>query len=55
MKEPVLVRMHSECLTVMLGSLRCDCRGQLEAALRRIEQEGEGVLVYCDRRAGASV
>ncbi len=47
MKEPVLVRMHSECLTGdAFGSLRCDCRGQLEAALRRIEQEGEGVLVY---------
>ena len=46
-KEPVLVRMHSECLTGdAFGSLRCDCRPQLEAALSRIEQEGEGVVVY---------
>ena len=45
--EPVLVRMHSECLTGdAFGSLRCDCRPQLEAALCRIEQEGEGVVVY---------
>ncbi len=47
LKEPVLVRMHSECLTGdAFGSLRCDCRPQLEAALQRIEQEGEGVVVY---------
>jgi len=45
--EPVLVRMHSECLTGdAFGSLRCDCRPQLEAALSRIEKEGEGVVVY---------
>ena len=45
--DPVLVRVHSECLTGdAFGSLRCDCRPQLEAALRRIEQEGEGVVVY---------
>ncbi len=44
---PVLVRVHSECLTGdAFGSLRCDCRPQLEAALRMIEQEGEGVVVY---------
>ena len=47
LKEPVLVRMHSECLTGdAFGSLRCDCRPQLEAALSRISQEGEGVVVY---------
>ncbi len=47
LNEPVLVRMHSECLTGdAFGSLRCDCRPQLEAGLARIEQEGEGVLVY---------
>ncbi len=47
LKEPVLVRMHSECLTGdAFGSLRCDCRPQLEAALSRIEKEGEGVVVY---------
>lgn len=43
----VLVRVHSECLTGdAFGSLRCDCRPQLEAALRMIEAEGEGVVVY---------
>lgn len=45
--EPALVRVHSQCLTGdMLGSLRCDCRGQLAAALRQIEKSGHGVLVY---------
>lgn len=45
--EPVLVRMHSECLTGdALGSLRCDCRGQLGAALRQIEKAGRGALLY---------
>ena len=44
---PVLVRVHSECLTGdAFGSLRCDCRPQLEAALSMIEQAGEGVVVY---------
>lgn len=44
---PVLVRVHSECLTGdALGSIRCDCRGQLGAALRQIEKEGCGVLLY---------
>ena len=39
--------MHSECLTGdAFGSLRCDCRPQLEAALSRIEKEEEGVVVY---------
>ncbi len=47
LKEPVLVRMHSECLTGdAFGSLRCDCRPQLEAALSQINKEGEGVVVY---------
>ncbi|MBR4742000.1 MAG: bifunctional 3,4-dihydroxy-2-butanone-4-phosphate synthase/GTP cyclohydrolase II [Desulfovibrio sp.] len=45
--EPVLVRVHSQCLTGdALGSLRCDCRGQLAAALRQIEKEGRGALIY---------
>ncbi|MCX5933086.1 MAG: bifunctional 3,4-dihydroxy-2-butanone-4-phosphate synthase/GTP cyclohydrolase II [Cyanobacteria bacterium] len=45
--SPVLVRVHSECLTGdAFGSLRCDCRPQLEAALRMIEAAGEGVVVY---------
>jgi 3,4-dihydroxy 2-butanone 4-phosphate synthase/GTP cyclohydrolase II len=43
----VLVRVHSECLTGdALGSLRCDCRMQLQAALKTIEHHGEGVVVY---------
>ncbi len=45
--EPVLARVHSECLTGdVFGSMRCDCGGQLAAALRRIEKEGRGVLLY---------
>jgi 3,4-dihydroxy 2-butanone 4-phosphate synthase/GTP cyclohydrolase II len=45
--EPVLVRVHSECLTGdIFGSYRCDCGPQLHAALRQIEAEGKGVLVY---------
>ncbi|MGF2034756.1 MAG: bifunctional 3,4-dihydroxy-2-butanone-4-phosphate synthase/GTP cyclohydrolase II [Nostoc sp. CmiVER01] len=45
--EPVMVRMHSECLTGdALGSLRCDCRMQLNAALKMIESAGQGVVVY---------
>lgn len=44
---PVLVRVHSECLTGdVFGSRRCDCGSQLHAAMRRIEEEGCGVLVY---------
>jgi 3,4-dihydroxy 2-butanone 4-phosphate synthase/GTP cyclohydrolase II len=45
--QPVLVRMHSECLTGdALGSLRCDCRMQLQTALKMIESAGAGVVVY---------
>ncbi|WP_219884650.1 bifunctional 3,4-dihydroxy-2-butanone-4-phosphate synthase/GTP cyclohydrolase II [Merismopedia glauca] len=45
--RPVMVRVHSECLTGdALGSLRCDCRMQLQAALKMIENAGEGVVVY---------
>lgn len=45
--SPVLVRMHSECLTgEVFGSLRCDCGEQLRAALQAISREGRGVLVY---------
>ncbi|MFO7262644.1 MAG: bifunctional 3,4-dihydroxy-2-butanone 4-phosphate synthase/GTP cyclohydrolase II [Bacillaceae bacterium G1] len=45
--EPVLVRVHSECLTGdVFGSWRCDCGPQLHAALRRISEEGRGVLLY---------
>jgi 3,4-dihydroxy 2-butanone 4-phosphate synthase / GTP cyclohydrolase II len=46
-REGVLVRMHSECLTGdVFHSLRCDCGEQLEAAMRQIEAEGTGVIVY---------
>ena len=45
--EPVLTRIHSECLTGdTLGSLRCDCGFQLEAALRKISERGRGALLY---------
>lgn len=45
--EPVMVRVHSECLTGdAIGSLRCDCRMQLQAALKMIESAGQGVVVY---------
>ena len=46
-EEPVICRVHSECLTGdVFGSLRCDCGDQLDAALKRIEQEGRGILLY---------
>jgi 3,4-dihydroxy 2-butanone 4-phosphate synthase/GTP cyclohydrolase II len=46
-EEPVLVRVHSQCLTVdILGSMRCDCGDQLHRALQAIEAEGRGVVLY---------
>ncbi len=46
-KKPVLVRVHSECLTGdIFGSMRCDCGPQLHRAMKMIEQEGCGVLLY---------
>ena len=45
--EPVLVRVHSECLTGdVFGSQRCDCQAQLHAAMLQIEGEGSGLIVY---------
>ncbi len=45
--SPPLVRIHSQCLTGdVFGSLRCDCRQQLEMALSMIAEAGAGVLVY---------
>ena len=45
--EPVLIRVHSECLTGdAFGSLRCDCGQQFEAAMKSIEKEGRGILLY---------
>ena len=44
---PPLVRIHSQCLTGdVFGSLRCDCRLQLEMALKKIADEGAGILLY---------
>lgn len=44
---PPLVRIHSQCLTGdVFGSLRCDCRLQLELALRKISEAGAGILLY---------
>jgi GTP cyclohydrolase II len=45
--EPVLVRVHSECLTGdVFGSSRCDCGEQLDHSLRLLQEEGRGVLLY---------
>ncbi len=45
--EPVLVRVHSSCFTGdMLGSLRCDCGDQLHTAMRMVEKEGKGAILY---------
>lgn len=45
--RPVLCRVHSECLTGdCFGSLRCDCGQQFDAAMKRIAEEGRGVMVY---------
>ena len=47
LSAPPLVRIHSQCLTGdVFGSLRCDCRAQLEMALSMIAQQGAGVLIY---------
>ncbi|MGJ0452099.1 MAG: GTP cyclohydrolase II [Methylocystis sp.] len=52
----VLTRVHSECLTGdLLGSLRCDCGGQLDLALRRIAQERRGILIYLRGHEGRGV
>lgn len=52
----VLVRIHSECLTGdVFGSLRCDCGSQLDEALRRIDGEGRGVVVYMRGHEGRGI
>lgn len=54
--NPVLVRVHSECLTGdALGSLRCDCGPQLKTALKQIDESGNGVLVYMRRHEGRGI
>src|SRR5437762_9312085 len=53
--EPVLVRLHSECLTGdVLGSLRCDCGDQLRASLAMIGAADRGVLLYLDHEGRGS-
>lgn len=48
--EPLLVRVHSSCFTGdILGSCRCDCGEQLHAAMKMVEQEGRGVIVYMNQ------
>ena len=49
-EEPVLVRVHSSCMTGdIFGSLRCDCGEQLHEALRMIEKEGRGAVIYLNQ------
>ena len=48
--EPVLVRVHSSCMTGdILGSLRCDCGDQLHAAMKMVEADGKGVVLYMNQ------
>jgi len=48
--EPILVRVHSSCLTGdVMGSMRCDCGDQLHAAMQQIEKDGKGVLLYMNQ------
>lgn len=55
-KPDVLVRMHSECLTGdVFGSLRCDCGTQLHDAMRKIAEQGEGVIVYIRGHEGRGI
>jgi 3,4-dihydroxy 2-butanone 4-phosphate synthase / GTP cyclohydrolase II len=55
-KEDVLVRVHSECLTGdVFHSLRCDCGAQLEEAMRRVQAEGQGVILYIVGHEGRGI
>lgn len=54
--EAPLVRVHSECLTGdLIGSIRCDCGSQLDAALRLVGEEGTGVIVYLRGQEGRGI
>ncbi len=54
--EPVLVRVHSQCLTGdTFGSLKCDCGNQLDNAMKMIEREGTGVLLYLLNQEGRGI
>jgi GTP cyclohydrolase II len=51
-----LVRLHSECATGdIMGSLRCDCRDQLELSLRKIAESGDGILIYIRDHEGRGI
>jgi 3,4-dihydroxy 2-butanone 4-phosphate synthase/GTP cyclohydrolase II len=55
-KEDVLVRVHSECLTGdVFHSLRCDCGAQLEEAMRLVQEQGEGVILYIVGHEGRGI
>jgi 3,4-dihydroxy 2-butanone 4-phosphate synthase/GTP cyclohydrolase II len=55
-KEDVLVRVHSECLTGdVFHSLRCDCGAQLEEAMKRVQEQGEGVILYIVGHEGRGI
>jgi 3,4-dihydroxy 2-butanone 4-phosphate synthase/GTP cyclohydrolase II len=55
-KSDVLVRVHSECLTGdVFHSLRCDCGAQLEEAMRRVHESGEGVVLYIVGHEGRGI
>ncbi len=55
-KPNILVRVHSECFTGdVLGSIRCDCGIQLNEAMRKIEEEGTGVIVYIRGQEGRGI
>ena len=54
--QPVLTRVHSECLTGdVFGSLRCDCGDQLAAAMKRVAEDGRGILVYLRGHEGRGI
>ncbi len=54
--EPVLARVHSECITgELFGSLRCDCGAQLDAAMARVAEHGRGVVVYLRGHEGRGI
>ncbi|MEK7153615.1 MAG: GTP cyclohydrolase II [Patescibacteria group bacterium] len=54
--KEILVRIHSECLTGdAFASLRCDCGPQLQASMKRIQEEGRGIIVYLDGHEGRGI
>ncbi|MGB1821523.1 MAG: bifunctional 3,4-dihydroxy-2-butanone-4-phosphate synthase/GTP cyclohydrolase II, partial [Ilumatobacteraceae bacterium] len=54
--EPVLVRVHSECLTGdVFSSVKCDCGPQLKEAMRRVAEKGRGAVVYLRGHEGRGI